>query len=182
MVGALSSSLPSVQTALLSSGGAAPLPATSTTTQTQIAPSPIKLTVTQLVGGATVVTAQKVGGGSCLCEKDVQPVPGDPQATIGKLQKVLSEAAQAGGPTSDNAKLLAEARQALADAQKKVSEQQTGKGEDGSGINAKDIEPDNDADDASKPVNPLIANYGAKANQGIRTPQGVNAGSISVFA
>jgi hypothetical protein len=166
----------------LSSGGAAPLPATTTTTETQIAPSPVKLTITQLAGGATVVTAQKVGGGSCLCEKDVQPVPGDPQATIGKLQKVLSEAAQAGGPTSDDAKLLAEARQALADAQKKVTEQQTGKGEDGSGINAKDIEPDNDADDARKPINPLIANYGAKGNQGIHTPQGVSAGSLSVFA
>lgn len=182
MVGAVSSSLPSVQTALLSSGGAAPLPATSTTTETQIAPSPVKLTITQLAGGATVVTAQKVGGGSCVCKDDVQPVPGDPQKTIDKLQKVLSEAAEAGGPTSDNAKLLAEARQALADAQKKVTEQQTGKGEDGSGINAKDIEPDNDADDARKPVNPLIANYGAKGNQGIHTPQGVSAGSLSVFA
>lgn len=182
MVGAVSSSLPSVQTALLSSGGPAPLPATSTTTQIQSSPSPIKLTITQLTGGATVVAAQKVGGGSCLSEKDVQPVPGDPQRTIQKLQGVLTEAAQAGGPTPDNAKLLREAAQSLAEAQKQVTDQQTGKGEDGSGINAKDTEPDNDADDARKPVNPLIANYGANANQGIRTPQGVNAGSLSVFA
>ena len=140
----------------------------------------MKLTITQLSGGATVVTAQKVGGGSCLCKEDVQPVPGDPQKTIDKLQKVLSEATEAGGPTSDNAKLLAEARQALADAQKKVTERQTGQGDEGNSV--RETEPDNDADDASKPINPLIAGYGSFTSQGARAPQGVNAGSLSVFA
>ena len=178
MVGAVSSSVPYAQPALLAAGGAA-LPTISTTTETQVSPSPIKLTITQLAGGATVVTAQKVGGGSCLCEADVQPVPGDPQKTIAKLQNVLSEADQAGGPTADNAKLLTEARQALVDAQKQVSETKTGKGDEGQGAN--ESEPDHDADDASKPVNPLIANYGALASQGFRAPQGVNAGSLSVL-
>ena len=181
MVAGVSANRPSIPPPI-SAGGGAPLPAQTTTTQVQVSSSPVRLTVTRLVGGETLISCQQIGGSSCLSQSDVQPVPGDPQATIGKLQKVLSEAAQAGGPTSDNAKLLAEARQALADAQKKVSEQQTGKGEDGSGINAKDIEPDNDADDARKPINPLIANYGAKGNQGIHTPQGVSPGSLSVFA
>ncbi len=182
MVAAVSANPPLVPAAISSSGGAAPLPAQTTTTRTLVSPSPVKLTITQLVGGETLVTCQKIGGSSCLSAKDVQPVPGDPRKTIDKLQKVLSEAAQPGSSSSGNDKLLAQARQALAEAQRQVTDQQTGKGGDGSGINAKDIEVDSDVDDARRPINPLVASYGAKAKQVIHIAPGVSANSVSVFA
>jgi SprA-related family len=176
MVASVSASPSYVPPAILSSG-AAPLPTQTTTTPTQVSPSPVKLTVTQLVGGETLVTAQKVGGSSCLCEKDVQPVPGDPQATVDKLQKVLSEASAPGSSSSTNEKLLAEARSALADAQQKIAAQHQGDADDGAGAKDAGSEPDNASDKGGNQAgNPLVSNYGT------HTPQGVSASSVSVFA
>jgi hypothetical protein len=164
MVAGVSANLPPIPPSTLAGGGA-PLPTQTTTTQVQVSPSPIKLTVTQLVGGETLVTAQKVGGSSCLCADDVQPVPGDPEATVRKLQKVLGEAAEPGSSSSDNQKLLAQARSALAEAQAQIAQKDQGNGSGGA-------------------THPGASAYNAAlaANAGTHAPQGVNAGSVSVFA
>ena len=167
MVAGVSANLPPIQPSILAGGGT-PLPTQTTTTQTLISPVPAQLTVTRLVGGETLISAQKIGGGSCLCADDVQPVPGDPQATVKKLQKVLSEASAPGSTSSDNEKLLAQARAALSEAQAQLAQKDQGGSSLGNGPSA----------------NPGTSAYNATAtaNAGVHAPQGVNASSVSVFA
>lgn len=167
MVAGVSANLPPIPPPV-PAGGGAPVPPQTTTTRTLISPVPAKLTVTRLVGGETLISAQKIGGGSCLCADDVAPVPGDPEATVKKLQKVLSEASEPGGTSSDNQKLLAQARSALAEAQAKIAEKDQGNGPTANG-------------DANHPG--AGAYHAAlNANSGVHAPQGVNASSVSVFA
>ena len=81
---------------------------------------------------------------------------------------MLSEASEPGGTSSDNLKLLAQARSALAEAQAKIAEKDQGNGPTANG-------------DATHPG--AGAYHAAlNANSGVHAPQGVNASSVSVFA
>jgi hypothetical protein len=171
MVAAVSANLPPIPAPLAAPGGsAAPAVTTTVTPQSSV---PVRLTVTQLVSGETIVTAQRADGSdcsTCLTSNDIAPIPGDPQGTVDKLQKALTEGEQSGVPTGQNLALLAQAHAALTTAQARLEQAGQGSGSGvGNGEESSDLTPD--GDDGAVP-----------ANIGTHTPQGVNSRSVSLFA
>ena len=171
MVTAVSANLPPIPAAYGPSGGGA-IPAVTTTVAPQSS-VPVRLTVTQLVSGETIVTAQRADGSdcsTCLTSRDITPIPGDPQGTVEKLNKAISDGEQNGVPTGQNLALLAQAHAALITAQAQIDRAGQGGGESsGNGEESQDLTPDSD-------------DLPAAANLGTHAPQGVDLGSVSIFA